>query len=406
MHVVLMGARPEAVHALLAGGHEITLLYEGWEEKRIVALGDRVPRSCVVDSPDILDSVWSALHHVGATSMGIDVVVAVAEYGVLPAAVLARHFGARSLDPEVALRCRDKAVQKEVWRAAGVPTANWVVVLDARIGPDSVLDAVAAAGLKGPFVVKPPAGAGGIQVAAAGDEHELAKLAREHPSRRLVIEERNDGREWHFDGVVQGGKLTAFLVSPYLTPLIETKNGRPQCSIALLPHEHPELYAEAADLTDRALAAVGLTDGVFHFEVFGEPTNFVAGELAARPGGSRIGSVIKRTIGVDVWAAATQIFTGEEIERIDGSSGNTFGYTHLPSVPRRRNRVKRDDLERMPGVIEVQMAVAFDETMPDMRRSTSTGVGIVVVEGSDFPTCQSLMADVVNEVVAINSAAE
>lgn len=406
MHVVLMGARPEAVHALLAGGHEITLLYEGWEEKRIVALGDRVPRSCVVDSPDILDSAWSALHHVGAISMGIDAVVAVAEYGVLPAAVLARHFGARSLDPEVALRCRDKAVQKEAWRAARIPTANWVVVPDARISPDSVLDAVGAAGLRGPFVVKPPAGAGGIQVAVARDEHELAELAREHPSRRLVIEERNDGREWHFDGVVQGGKLTAFLVSPYLTPLIETKNGRPQCSIALLPHEHPELYAEAADLTDRALAAVGLTDGVFHFEVFGELTNFVAGELAARPGGSRIGSVIKRTIGVDVWAAATQIFTGDEIERTHGSSGNTFGYTHLPSVPSRRNRVKQDDLERMPGVIEVQMAVAFDETMPDMKRSTSTGVGIVVVEGSDFPTCQSLMADVVNEVVAINSAVE
>lgn len=405
MHVVLIGARPEAVNALLAGGHEITLLYEGWEEKRVVALGDRVPRSCVVESPDNLDSVWSALRHIGATSSRIDAIVAVAEFGVLTAAVLARHFGARSLDPEVALRCRDKAVQKEAWREAGIPTANFVVVPDAQITPDSVVRAVTVAGMKAPFVVKPPGLAGGIQVAVAKDEQELAELARDHPSRRLIVEERNDGREWHFDGVVQDGKLTALAVAPYLTPLLETKNGSPQCSIALLPHEHPQLYAEASDLTNRAVGALGLTDGVFHFEVFGEPSNFVAGELAARPGGSKIGSVTKRTIGVDMWAAATQIFTGDEIQRTE-VSGNTFGYAHLPSVPGRRNRVKQDDLERMAGVIEVQMAVAFDETMPDMKKSTSTGVGIVVVEGSDFPTCQSLMADVVDRAVTMNSTEE
>jgi len=405
MHVVLIGARPEAVHAVLAGGHELTLLYEAWEDRRILALGDRVHRRCVVESPDILDAVWSALHHVGAAPRRIDAVVAVAEYGVLPAAVIARHVGARSLDPDVALRCRDKAVQKQAWRAAGVPTARWVVVPDARLAPASARVAVAAAGLRPPFVVKPPARAGGIQVAIADDEAALDAIVRDHPSRRLIVEERNPGTEWHFDGVVEAGEISSFVVSPYLAPLIETKAGRPQCSIALVPQDHAALYAEAAALTRRALAATGLSDGVFHFEVFGEPASFVAGELAARPGGSKISSVIERTIGVDMWAAATQIFTRDAIRRAPGPPRGTFGYTHLPSVPGRRNRVRQDDVERMPGVLEVQMTVAYDEEMPDMRRSTSTGVGVVVVEGDDFASCRSRMTDIVNLVNEINSSA-
>src|ERR1700744_4805126 len=130
MHVVLLGARPESVQALLDRGHGITLLYEGTEHARVRPFRDVLRHSCAVDSYLVIESLWSALHHVGAIAGGIDAVVSIQEHGIVPAAILGRMLGAKTLDPGIALRCRDKALQKKAWRASGVPAADWLVIPD------------------------------------------------------------------------------------------------------------------------------------------------------------------------------------------------------------------------------------------------------------------------------------
>lgn len=408
MNVVLMGARSEAVDALLNAGHRTTLLHEPWEEANVAPRRDRLAHACVVDSYLSVESLWSDLHHAGAISAGIDVIVSVGEYGVVPAAILGRLVGAQSLDPSVAHRCRDKALQKAAWRSAGIPIAQWVVLADAVAHPDSVRESVVAAKLEKPFIVKPISGTGTRNVSLAQDENELlavvARQAVDDKSLRLMIEERIQGAEWHFDGIVTRGDLHTLLVSRYLSPLIDTKNGHPTATVSFQPARHEDLYDAARDITRRALSALGLNDGVFHFEVFAKDgtLDFVAGELAARPGGNWISKIVQKVTGVDIWAAATQVFTGDNIERAAPVSRSVFGYTHLPTLPGGVNRVISAEIEHLPGVTEVLLRIPYGEVMPDMRTSSATSLGLVMIEAPSVRECESAMARVVSKVMEVN----
>lgn len=410
MHVVLLGTKKDVMQALVAGGHEVTLLYEPWEEFRVAPHRARAKHWCLVDSHLSVESLWSALHHVGALDGPIDAVVSTGELGVVPAALLGKLLGARSMTPEVALACRDKAVQKAAWRAAGVPTPRWVVVPDARAAPESVRPRVAAAGLRAPFIVKPIAGYATRNVAVARDEDELdtivAKMAKDDPALgRLMVEQRQSGGEWHFDGLVRDGELLALHVSQYLEPLIETKNGHPTASISYPPHANFELYEAARAFAKRALDALGMTVGVFHLEVFAEPDthDFVAGELAGRPGGNFIGPLVKRVVGVDIWAASVQLFTGDEIERASTVSPHVCGWTDLPATGGRLNRVKPEDVLAIPGVVDVMVTTPYGAPMRDMRESSATNIGYALVEGSDRDACRATIARVVAMVLETNS---
>ncbi|MGE3289662.1 MAG: acetyl-CoA carboxylase biotin carboxylase subunit family protein, partial [Pseudonocardia sp.] len=303
MHVLHIGARPEALRALHRGGHEITVLYEAGDGRRM----DRTPglralatRACAVDSYRVVESLWSAVHHL-APLPKVDAVLTTHEYAVVPAAVLGAQLGAIAADPEMALACRDKAVQKRRWQAAGIRTARHLVLTDALTDATRVAELLAGAGLEFPVIVKPVAAGGGISVSVARTADEVVAAAgADDDLRRILVEEFVDAPEWHVDGVVRDGAIEAMMVSQYGEPLLCTKAGRPMRSISYPPAGHPELYAEAAEITGRALAALGVATSVFHFELFGGPGAFVANELACRPGGSMLGRVAEKTIGVDL----------------------------------------------------------------------------------------------------------
>jgi ATP-grasp domain len=407
MHVVVMGGRPETVHALVDCGHEVTLLYADFEHARVAGYRDRLKYSCAVDSHLVVESHWSALHHLGALRDGVDAVVATQEYAVVPAAVLGGMLGARALDPAVALRCRDKALQKAAWREAGIPTADWLLVPDAG---DTAWWKAALEGESGfgpPYVLKPPAGGGSADVAFAQDRRELEALVgralRAEPARRRVlIEQHVSGDEWHFDGVVQDGVLHSLLVSRYLTPVIETKHGRPVSTVSFVPGDHPELYAEAADITARALRALGLSHGVFHFELFGKPGHFVANELAARPGGLMVGRLVDRVLGVDIWGATAQVHTGDPIGRSPMRSDRVSGFTTIPTVAGAVNRLAGADIAAIPGVVEVEMQLPPGTVMGDMAANAAVRVGSVLVEAATERACRDVLAEVLETALRIN----
>lgn len=408
-HVVVIGAKPETVEALLAAGHEVTLLYEAWEERRVASVRPRARHYCAIDSLGSLESLWSALHQIGALSHPIDAVVSNCETAIVSGAVLGKLLGARALDPEVALRCRDKAVQKAAWHRAGVPTARYVVVPDVLAAPDSALGLVRDAQLRVPLFVKPVAGYGTRGVACVRELDELlptiARLVEANPSmRRLMIEEGVEGDEWHFDGIVMNGVVDTLHVSRYVTPLIETKKGYPNASISFPPSRHPALYDAARGLTQRALTALGHERGVFHFEVFAKPgtLSFVAGELAARIGGNYISAMIARAIGVDLWVAAGMTLLDEAIPRVPAISDRVFAVTALPATAGAVNRVRPEDLMSMKGVIEIVPTLPVGATMGDMRESSVTCVGVALVEGTDYDDCHSRIAKVAHRVLEIN----
>lgn len=232
-------------------------------------------------------------------------------------------------------------------------------------------------------------------------QHPTAAIAREQLLPATAPEDRSpiaathsrieDAADWSNDPELPR----------YLTPLIETKNGRPICTIAFPPATSRELYADSGRFAADALRALGLSDGVFHLEVFGEPGGFIAGELAARPGGGWIPLLVRTVIGVDLCRAGVQLAVGDEITVGDGTD-EVHGHTHLPADPGRVNRLTARHITAVPGVIRVQFDVPTGEPTPDMRRSSRTRLGLAMVKAPDRPTCEAILRDVIATVRRVN----
>jgi biotin carboxylase len=409
MHVLIIGAVSEMVEAVVSARHDVTLLYEPWEADEAAKWRSTVRHWCAVDSYASLESLWSALHHVGALADGVDVIVTPDEYAMVPVAVLGGLLGARTIDPEVALRCRDKAVQKAAWRASGIPTAKFVVIPDVALDERDVAEVVNVAGLSGRLVVKPLAGAGAKGIAIVEDEYALLKYVRSAAAHdptmcRVVVEEFNAGSEWHFDGLLRGGHLEAIAVSRYLNPLIETKEGKAGAGVTFQPQQHPELYAEATEFTGRAVKALGHDTGAFHFEVFGGPGAFVAGELAARPGGWPIPKIVEKVLGVNLNVGAALLLTGDPLPYATPSTEFTYGYINLPTIAGRPNQLMLEQLQELPGVYEARVKLAVGEAMSDMRTDTSVRLGHALIQAPDVETCEARLEAVCERVMEINSA--
>jgi biotin carboxylase len=409
MHVVMVGAKKAAMDALRAAGHEVTVLYEAWEESRARSVRDAARCFCAVDSMASVESLWSALHQIGALVGGVDAVVANSEACVVSAAILGKLLGARALAPEVALHCRDKAVQKAAWHAAGVPTAKFVVIPDAGISPAEVSRRVLDRGLTAPFFVKPTAGYGSRRVKPARDHDELTRVVAEtaasDPSmRRLMIEERVEGDEWHFDGVIVDGIVQTFCVSRYLTPVFQAKLGKPVASVSFPPATNAALYDAARALSIKALSALDHGRGVFHVEAFARPgtLDFVAGELAARVGGNAASEIISRTVGIDPWVAAALTITGDDIPALPVHPNRAYGILSLPASAGRTNRVRLDHLSSMAGVVEVLHLLPYGARMPDMLETSSSCIGFALVEGPHFDACQAAIEAVTVRVCEVN----
>ncbi|MBB4921044.1 hypothetical protein [Kitasatospora kifunensis] len=389
----------------------MTVLYENTRQnqRRLTHYRDRVEHACAVDSYQNVEALWSAVHHTGAVREGVDAVVPVLETGVVPAAVLGRLLGARALAPQVALRCRDKAVQKACWDAAGVPTARHLVVPDATAVPGALAALTERAGLRAPFVVKPTAGYGTVNTfvvdRAVDLEPAVAAVTALHPElARLLIEERNSGDEWVLDGLVRDGVISWIMVSRFLIPLVECDEHRPFMKLSLPPAGYPDLYESATAFARRALDALELRDGVFHFELFGDPDRWVAGELAARPGGQLVAALLAEMLGVDVWECAVKAVTGDAMTPPRGPSKNVLGYIALPIAPGRTNHVAAADLAALPGVVALDMTVAPGELMPDTRENSSARIGGLIIEAADQQECARVLARAEQIVARLNGA--
>ncbi|MFE7589275.1 acetyl-CoA carboxylase biotin carboxylase subunit family protein [Kitasatospora sp. NPDC057512] len=398
MHVVLIALQADMIRSLAAGGHSITLLYEPRHKRQALELSPLITRRCAVDSYERVESLWSGLECLDLTEP-VEVVLAGHERAVVSAAVLGSQLGATAVDPLVAMGCRDKATQKSRWSQAGVPTARWCVMTNGAESVQQVRESLSAAGLEPPVVIKPPLGGGSLFVSVANSYAEICDSAgaTDELSRPLV-EQKIDGPEWHLDGLVQKGRITDLMVSKYLTAPIRTGTGAPVRSVALPPAMHEETYAAAMDFSQRAVDALELARGVFHLEAFGQPGRFIAGELACRPGGTLISRVGESILGLDLWAASAQLFTGDPIVRKEVDPGLVHGWVHLPSVAGSRNSVTEADILGIDGVTSVSLKVPVGAVMGGMLTSSSNGIGAATVSGSSEEECRIAMDRVVDRV--------
>lgn len=391
MHLVLLGPQTDAINELAELGHTLTVLYTERNLALVERSADRIAFQGFVPSYDCPELAWSTLLHLGVADE-VDAVIPLHEMAVVSASVLNRLLGlTERVDPRAAMAGRDKAFQKSLWSARGVPTARFATVTNTPQSLDELRMDIGD--LRGPYIVKPPALGGTRLVTSCASLLEVFEVLRDTPElRHAVIEERQPGDEWHFDGTLIGGRIESLMVSRYLTPLIETKSGHTNRSIAYPVDQNPLLYAEARAFAQSAVDALLGTWGVFHLEVFGGPGNFVAGELAWRPSGALASLTALHTIGVNLWAAHARLLAGEEVTPMTPASDSVVGFACLPVQPGSRNGIRQSDIEALEGVRHVQMKIGFGETMGEPVASTVC-VAMVLVEGPDLASLERRIED-------------
>ena len=227
-------------------------------------------------------------------------------------AIVRERLGIRGMDAEEAHRFRDKAHMKDVLRANGLPCARHCLAT-------SPAEAMAFAAEQLPLVAKPPAGAGAIDTFRIDEPGQLESwiaAAPPSPERPLLLEEFVQGREYSFDSISAGGEHVFHSISSYApTPLMVMETPWIQWTV-LLPRsiDGPEFEA-IRTAGSAALTALGMTSGMTHMEWFRRDDGSIAiSEVAARPPGAQITSLISYAHDIDFYRAWAEVSVFERFD--------------------------------------------------------------------------------------------
>lgn len=315
--VLLVGADRYLLRACVqAGADTVCVTGPGTRDEGAVVIPEGI-RAVFAEDQKNPEAVLAALHRAGLGARRFDAVLTANEYALVFAAVLARVLGCRGVAPEVAVRFRDKWLQKRLIAGAGLATARSTLIEDIRHLDDSPPPDLGRAVLKR-AVLKPAAGVGTALTAEVTSQAELraaaASFARQRPRvRTYVVEEFIDGEEWLVDGVVFGGELMFWSVARYRQPCLATLQRRAPLTFRRFdPADDAQECQAAGDLTRRALAVLGLTDGVFHLEMFRERDTgrLVFSECAARRGAALVHEEVQFKFNVDLGEEALRCALG------------------------------------------------------------------------------------------------
>jgi biotin carboxylase len=219
-----------------------------------------------------------------------------------PLAIVRERLGIPGLSSAAAHNFRDKARMKDTLRAAGVPVARHRLITSR----EEALAFIAEVGY--PIVLKPPAGAGAIATQRIRDVEALDAMLANYPAtpaNPMLAEEFLRGTEYSLETVsVDGHAIWHSLTRYGPTPLDVVENSWIQWTV-LLPREidAPE-FDDIRTVGANALTALGMGTGVSHCEWFRRDDGTVAiSEIAARPPGANITTMISRAHDIDFVAA-------------------------------------------------------------------------------------------------------
>lgn len=243
----------------------------------------------------------------------VEGLIGVLEELQVPLAEAREALGLPGMSVGTALNFRDKARMKDVMRAAGVPCARHCL---------AQTEAEARAFLAEvnlPVVIKPQAGAGALNTFRLDRPEQVDDALRSFPPRAerpMLLEEFVVGREHSFDSVCLGGELLWASVSHYHpTPLEVLQNDWIQWCVLMPRDVSGEEYAPIRAAGAQALKALGMETGMSHLEWFRrEDGSVVVSEVAARPPGAQITSLLSYAYDTDMYQAWARLVGAEAFD--------------------------------------------------------------------------------------------
>jgi biotin carboxylase len=252
-------------------------------DRNASALGFRfADRRCILSTDDepAIERLVGALGIEGLIAPGTDWPIGVA-------ARIAHRCGlAHPLSPQTAVLATNKLRQRERLDEAGVPQPRWWVVAGGDALPV----------VETPCVVKAPdrQGQKGLTlVRSAGELGPAVEAARfESRGNLALVEELAPGPEVTVVGFSTGGVFTPLAVTDRVV-------AEPPAFGVALAHVWPSAAAaEAAAVAERALSALGISEGPSYVQVRVGPDRARVIEVAARLGGGHDAELVERATGV------------------------------------------------------------------------------------------------------------
>ncbi len=302
-----------------------------------------------LDAQQIADGVRGLAGKIGPVSR----LLGTLEQAQVPLARARVALGIEGMGVAAAEAFRDKARMKTILREAGIPCAGHCLAASAQ-------DAAEFAGRVGfPLVVKPPAGAGAKATFRVEDTGQLAqamKMFAPGPGREVLLEEFVTGDEQSFDTISIGGRHVWHSLSHYFpSPLAVLENPWIQWCV-VIPREvdHPR-YDDIRGVAVRTLDALGMGTGMTHLEWFRrEDGSLAVSEVAARPPGAQICSLISYAHDVDLYEAWARVVVHGRFQAPDRRFAAGAAYLRGQGTGRVRAIHGLDEAQRELGPLVVE----------------------------------------------------
>jgi biotin carboxylase len=314
---------------LLVGGQGIPELEEavarrGWRASAVTyydidqGTGPRVGALGVIDEVVAVD--WAQPLEIVQrivdlyTAGCIDGVVAVDEFGLLPAVLATCQLGIPGPSLRAVYMTRDKFRMRRVLEQAGLGQVRYALCRD-PFEAQAFLERIS-----GPIIVKPVTGTGSEGVSRVASVDELAGALQVAGAAvgftGLLCEEYIDGPEVSLEGYCVEGRFVPVALTDKLTDDHFLEIGQQQ------PTTHPSsVFEAAADIAGRAFAALGVENGVTHTEFRISDRGPVLIETHTRMGGDQIHLLTRLTTGVDLADLMVAFAIGEPVNVHPASQG-------------------------------------------------------------------------------------
>lgn len=234
----------------------------------------------------------------------IDRVVGLDEFDVITAALAREHLQLPGMTSSYVRRFRDKLTMRNVAFKAGIPCPEFVGAFNAA-AINTFLEEVEA-----PWIVKPRNEVSAFGIRKCESDGQVWDVLtdldgrnnwRDHPSQ-FLIERFIEGRVFHVDSVVEGGKVVACGVSQYGTTPFNVSHYGGVFTSSITPYKAKE-RKPLEDLNAELLTAFGYERGVSHAEFLQSEADgqFYLLEVACRVGGAYIANVLEHACNFNLW---------------------------------------------------------------------------------------------------------
>jgi biotin carboxylase len=294
----------------------------------------------------------------------VDAVVAADAPMLLLAAAVAERLGLPHNPAAAVFAAADKARQRRLWAAAGVPQPRFENV-PAHASGDAIIQAAAATGF--PCVIKAVSLSASQGILRADDVDQAVQAAtrirrvlsaaRQDAAGPLLAEEYLPGPELSIDGLLGDGSLTPLAIfDKPATPEGPTFEE----TLLVTPSRQPQqVIADAVGTAGRAARALGLRTGPVHAELRVTGTGPAMLELAARSIGGLCSRALRFPGGESLEELILANALGEPVPAGGPSAPQPSGVFMLP-VPRAgvlRAVQGRGDAEAVPGITGVTITI-------------------------------------------------